>query len=168
VERVYPGTSRDDRMVPTSMTRWSAVLAFSVLVAVLVLPSCSSEPESGKTPRPPEARHEEVTSAVRDLVFVAENALGVKTSAGGYSSSSGDLFIDYMLHSEPSQPDIAVSKLKQELEAMGAESVEAGVIEGSILVDFDRLPIGEYVWEGFIQVYGGHLFGYLNRVSSGG
>ena len=107
-----------------------------------------------------------MTSAVYDLVFVAENALGVRTSAGGYSSGRG-VFIEYFLSSEPLQPDRAASKLKQELEILGAESVEAGVIEGSILVDFNRLPLGKYVWEGFIQVYDGHLFSYLKLISSG-
>ena len=155
-------------MVPPSMKRrlFHSLVLFA-MAAILVLPSCSPEPESGNTPRPSEVRYEEVTSAVYDLVFVAENALGVRTSAGGYSSGRG-VFIEYFLSSEPPQPDKAASKLEQELEALGAKSVEAGVIEGNILVDFDRLPLGKYVWEGFIQVYDGHLFGYLNRVSSAG
>jgi hypothetical protein len=167
MERVYPGASRNDRMVPPSMTAlWSRVVAFFALIAVLALTSCSPESGSGNTPRPPEVRYEEVTSAVYDLVFVAENALGVRTSAGGYSSGR-DVFIEYFLSSEPLEPDKAASKLKQQLEALGAESVEAGVIKGSILVDFNRLPLGNCIWQGFIHVYDGHLFGYLKLISSG-
>jgi hypothetical protein len=154
-------------MVPPSVKRrCSHSLAFFILSATLVLASCSPEPASRTTLPPPQA-YEKVTNAVRDLVLVAENVLEVRTGAGGYSSSGGDLFIDYFLSGEPCEPDEAASKLKQELEALGAGNVEVGVIEGGLLVDFDQLPLGEYVWEGFIQVYEGHLFGYLNRVSSG-
>jgi hypothetical protein len=53
------------------------------------------------------------------------------------------------------------------LESLDAIGVEAGVVGNVIIVDFEQLSFKGNNWQGFIQVYGQRLSGYLNPISSG-
>lgn len=161
MEWIYSGSSTNSRMVspPMTRTKWCFLgFLFFVLSAVLLPSSCSQR-------QGPQSIQEEA-GLVRELVIVLEDALQVRAVAGGFSSGNG-LFVEYHLSSAPPQASEAATRLKQELESLGAVGVEAGVLGSVIIVDFEQLPFKGCVWQGFIQVYDQRLFGYLKPISAG-
>lgn len=158
---------------PTIMrTGWRPLrsLFFALLAVVLFSSSCSQRQGQETTSRPFESStHQRATSLLfPEFINILEDALEVRTSAGGYSSSTGRLWLNYDLSGEQLQPSESANRLKQEFESLGAKGVEAGVIGGSSIVDFEQLPFKGYVWQGFIQLYDRRLLGYLGLISPGG
>jgi hypothetical protein len=172
--RVYSGPSTNGGMGTTAMMRtgWRPLcfLFFALLALVLLSSSCSQrqELEATSCPVEPSIQQRATSLLFPEFITILEDALEVRISAGGYSSSIGRLQLDYHLSSAPLHPSESANRLKQEFESLGAKGVEAGIIGGTIIVDFEQLPFKSYVWHGFIHVYDQRLLGYLELISSGG
>jgi hypothetical protein len=138
-----------------------------MLSAALLSSSCSQGQARDTALSTIDQSVEQQFSLVRELVIVLEDALEVRTSAGGFGSSGGRLFLSYYLSSVPPRASEAATRLKQKLESLDAIGVEAGVVGSVIIVDFEQLSFKGNNWQGFIQVYGQRLSGYLNPISSG-
>ncbi len=93
-----------------------------------------------------------------------EDSLEVKIQAGGYGVGKDGLSLNYHLFSAPPLVSEAATRLEQKLESSGAKGVEARVIGGIVIVEFEQFPFKGYIWQGFIQVSDQRLTGILKLV----